>query len=67
MSLVCSDCKEPIESYAITWREVVGFERLRTGGGLNSLADRRLTGKLICNACMAKRKAGVAPGQEGLL
>lgn len=46
--------------------EVVGWEHDRAQGGTNMVSLRKRTGRVMCNSCMAVKKAGVNPGQATL-
>ncbi len=64
--LTCDICGEPSPA-ASTWYGVKGYEQPREGGGANHIALRRRTGELVCDGCMRKMQAGIAPNQDSLL
>jgi hypothetical protein len=56
----CAACGHEVEG---NYREVIGFERVRRGGGgLNRLIHRRETGRYLCNACGWAINNGATPG-----
>jgi hypothetical protein len=59
--MICAGCGSAVNEQT-GWHQVVGYEQRRTQGGLNTLALRRRTGKIVCNACVATRKTEVAAG-----
>jgi len=64
----CSGCGNgplPLNMPGI-YHEVTGFEEVRAGGGANKIVLRERTGKILCASCVAKRKSGIAPAQEGM-
>jgi hypothetical protein len=62
----CSDCGEPVSRQYQRWYEITGWERNRPGGGTNHVADRRRSGRVICDSCMHRRKSGISRSQEAL-
>lgn len=63
----CSTCTRDIdERKEKPWTEVIGWERRRDQGGTNHVAMRKPTGNAICNECMIRLQAGLAPGQLSL-
>lgn len=68
----CVDCGEAVKPGATgSYREIVGWEKKRPGGGLNGIVLRKETGKLLCSGCGERRKLnhrrGIVSGQESLL
>lgn len=61
----CDACGGPTTP-TLAWYQVVGYEQPRTQGGTNALALRKRTGKVICDGCIRRRKAGIADGQQTL-
>mgnify|MGYP003576227100 CR=1 FL=1 len=62
----CLECKRPIVDPENAWREVVGFTHHRTQGGDNHVAQRKLTGRLMCKGCMVLLQDGVSAQQMTL-
>lgn len=60
----CSNCNEPVGNYG--YREVVGYEQMRSKGGANQITLRRETGKVLCSGCMSRLKTG-SLDQQALL
>lgn len=51
-----------------TFREVFGWEEVRSGGGAHSITLRTETGRLACPSCMqTKRATKFWPGEIGTL
>lgn len=46
----CVDCGEPIDP-RYDYRQVTGWERPRSKGGLHALRDRIETGRWLCRRC----------------
>lgn len=65
--LPCSICGEPAPAGGHTNREVTGWERARTQGGLHALVNRRETGRVACNVCILEMRTGMTPGQQHLI
>ena len=70
--MICEDCGDPVKPGAIgTYRQVLGWEKMRPGGGLNGIVLRRETGKLLCAGCGERRKLnarrGIVEGQQTLM
>lgn len=70
--MTCEDCGEFVKPGATgTYRQVIGWEKMRPGGGLNGIVLRKETGKLLCSGCGERRKLnqrrGIVPGQESLI
>lgn len=72
MKLVCADCDVDVKPTQMgVYREVTGWEKVRSGGGANAIILRAETGKLLCSGCGERRKLnaryGIAPGQTSLM
>jgi hypothetical protein len=52
----CSNCGHSVGPHG--YREVTGFEQMRSGGGANQITHRRETGTVLCPACMSALKTG---------
>ncbi len=68
----CEDCGSQVKPKSLgTYREIVGWEKLRPGGGLNGIVMRKETGRLLCAGCGERRKLnarwGVVDGQQSLI
>ena len=62
----CADCAEHVDEERVgIYREVVGFERVRSQGGANAVHLRRLTGVVLCKACGDMRLNGTRHGGFG--
>lgn len=59
----CEDCGKPIDP-RFDYRQVLGWERTRSGGGLHALRDRVETGKWLCRTCYDARSLN---GQTSML
>lgn len=46
----CVDCQNTIDPQR-DYRQVTGWERPRSGGGLHALKDRIETGRWLCRTC----------------
>jgi len=57
-SAPCSFCGAPSNPQ---YREVRGWEQLRSGGGLNKVIARAPTGRVACDRCMYDIKHGMEP------
>lgn len=51
----------------IAFRKVSGWERRRTGGGLNALALRQSHDEYACYACIERLQKGISVSQTTLL
>ncbi len=60
-------CGKVITDTHSAWCSITGWERPREQGGTNHVALRKQTGEYMCDICMSKFQAGLAPGQGGLL
>ncbi len=68
----CVDCGEPvIPGQTSSFREVLGWEKIRMHGGANAIVLRKETGKLMCSGCGERRKLnhrrGLDDGQGTLM
>jgi len=59
----CAFCGAEVQG---EFRRVVGWERVRRGGGLNRLVQRTETGEWACNGCGHALMHGVLPGNPTL-
>lgn len=59
----CDLCRD---APAGRWREITGWDRPRDDGGTNAVTLRRETGRVACDACIAKLRAGASIGQGTL-
>jgi hypothetical protein len=59
----CAYCGAEVQG---NFRRVVGWERVRRGGGLNRLITREETGEHACDSCGIALVHGVAPGTATL-
>ncbi len=49
---VCAQCDTPVRpNEPYTYREVVGWEKIRKGGGANQIRWRQPTGRVLCPSC----------------
>ncbi len=65
MEDTCVSCGEPVNVRSAGWyRQVTGWEQVRTGGGANKIALREPTGQVMHLACMDKKN--MAPGQGNM-
>ncbi len=72
MSMRCEDCGSTIHPGTTgSYRQIIGWEKLRPGGGLNGIVLRRETGKILCAGCGERRKLqkrmGIVEGQQTLM
>lgn len=65
-SRTCIDCGHGPLDLRSCWHEVIGFERDRVQGGTNAIAERKRTGRIICDGCKRKRGLGISPDQGRL-
>jgi hypothetical protein len=70
--LRCLDCNDLVDPQRVgIYRQVIGWEKVRTGGGANAIVLRKETGDLLCGGCGERRKLhdrmGIQPGQETLI
>lgn len=67
--MTCNSCNREMDAEQMrrAHYEVNGYEQDRSQGGTNHIELRKRTGKVMCNDCMNRRKAGVNPEQQGLL
>lgn len=61
--MACAFCGAEVHG---NYREVIGWQRTRAGGGLNTLINRVETGRQACDACGFDLTHGVAPGTPKL-
>ena len=55
-------CGDPVDQRGTGWyRQVIGWEEKRKGGGANKIAGRVTTGQVLHRACMTKQRQH--PGQ----
>lgn len=55
--MTCADCGVEVNPRAHgVYRQVVGWERVRSAGGANSVIDRKTTGVVLCPVCGAVRR-----------
>lgn len=59
------DCSAEVDTRR-AWTKIQGWDKFRAQGGSNAIALRRPMGEWMCDRCMEKEKAGIAPGQGGL-
>jgi hypothetical protein len=67
---LCAFCDEAIlpgVEMREAWSEVIGYAEPRTGGGVNALAFRKVTGKLIHANCGRLARATGSATQGALL
>ena len=62
----CIACGNEIVRGAAFWREVTGWVQNRVGGGVNHVALRKNTGRVVCESCMNLRKSGISVKQQTL-
>lgn len=68
----CEMCGAVVKPNQIgSYRQVSGWEKVRTGGGANAIVLRAETGKVMCGGCGERRKLnarwGVVDGQGSLI
>ena len=67
----CVYCNEPVDPLSPrTWHLIVGWERKATGATRKSGSDialRQPRDKYACDACVQRKKRGIAPTQETLI
>src|SRR4051794_17169470 len=57
----CSNCnRQAVGTGHPYWEEVVGWTQRRAQGGANHVADRKPTGRIMCEACMHLERSPVA-------
>jgi hypothetical protein len=64
---VCNRDKIDPKRKTSYWTEITGYDQPRADGGTNAVALRDTTGRVICNECMIKAKAGLHVGQTSLV
>lgn len=67
----CIDCGEQVKDGLLgSYREIKGWEKVRSKGGGNAIALRKETGFVMCGGCGERRKlhdrAGITQGQTSL-
>ena len=70
--LRCLDCNDIVDPQKVgVYREVVGWEKVKPGGGGSAAVLRKETGGLLCSGCGERRKLndrmGLQPGQGSLI
>lgn len=64
----CMFCGKPVDSSTPgSYREVRGWERVRSDGGANAITERQETGRVACRHCIDMRKVGINPAQGALI
>lgn len=63
----CSFCGAEIPNRGTWYREVRGWERVRSQGGANQITHREETGRVACAACGSAIRAGIDPRESRLL
>lgn len=65
MEQPCWRCGRPVDPTTVgAYREVIGWERVRSGGGANSIVMRSETGRVGCPACIMSMKSGLHRDQD---
>ncbi len=65
--MMCALCGDLVDmAHTVSGREVVGWQKHRTGGGLNAVIARKETGRWACADCMRKLRDGVEIAQQVL-
>jgi hypothetical protein len=64
LTVLCSFCRQREADQR--FREVIGWEQLRTAGGANRIIGRKATGRVACTSCMIDVRAGLQPGTPKL-
>lgn len=59
----CDLCRERPAGH---WREITGWDHPRTAGGTNAVTLRTETGRVACDTCIARLRAGVSIDQTAL-
>jgi len=62
----CVFCDAEIPPGATSYRQVVGFEKLRARGGANSVTLRETTGFYACHPCVVVKRSGFDDSQPRL-
>lgn len=62
----CCECGEPIPSQRGAAFEIKGFEEHRAQGGTNHVLWRERTGRVMCSACVMRKKLNIDPRQMTL-
>jgi hypothetical protein len=66
MNHTCTFCGIPVDpSKPGTYREITGWEEVRRQGGANSITLRVETGRYACASCIALKKSGGDPSNQG--
>jgi hypothetical protein len=63
----CTGCGRLVDDRCeAVWQKLEGWGKRREAGGLNHVALRKPFYEFMCNICMDKALAGIAPGQQSL-
>ena len=61
----CVACGDPVTTTGYGWyRQVIGWEEVRKGGGANKIGGRETTGQVLHRGCMTKQRQH--PGQGSM-
>ena len=66
-SAVCTLCERAIEPGEPVMQEEIGYAKIRTEGGTNALALRRVTGRFAHLLCVQAVSQGIHPDQGTFL
>ena len=57
--MLCSFCAK--HEADPRYREVIGWEQVRRGGGLHALIGKKTTGRVACTSCIIDIRTGLPP------
>lgn len=64
----CTHCGRELDpTKPGVFREVRGWEEVRSGGGAHSITQREETGRVACWSCMDRIRKGLSPLQGSIL